>query len=202
MKKLVLKAVALSVVLFSVTQTNLKAQAVEEGTAIFDVYYGFPNLYTSVLKAAYNTEPNVSVAGSGPIGVKAEYMLTDKIGFGLEMNYTNTIAKWTDNVNGGTYNYEVSVPRFRAMGKFNFHFAKSDVFDAYTAVGAGYSSWKAKMTTNDPTYVDDTSLKNPIPIAFRLALGGRYFFTDNIGIGLEFGLGGGALINGGIAVKL
>jgi hypothetical protein len=112
------------------------------------------------------------------------------------------LQNWTDNVNNNTYNYEVSVPRFRAMGKFNFHFAQSDVFDAYTAVGAGYSSWKTKITTNDPSYIDNTSLKNPIPIAFRLALGGRYFFTDNIGIGLEFGLGGGALINGGIAFKM
>jgi hypothetical protein len=93
MKKLGLKAVALSVILFGATQTNLNAQVVEEGTAIFDVYYGFPNLYTTVLKAAYNDEPNVSISGSGPIGVKGEYMLTDKIGFGLEMNYTNTIAK-------------------------------------------------------------------------------------------------------------
>lgn len=202
MKKLVLKAMALTVILFGTTQTNLNAQVVEEGTAIFDVYYGFPNLYTAVLKSAYSNEPSVSVSGSGPIGVRGEYMLTDKIGFGLDINYTNTIAKWTDIVNSTSYNYEVSVPRFRAMGKFNFHFAQSDVFDAYTAVGAGYSSWKVNVTTNDPTYVDDTSLSTPIPIAFRLALGGRYFVTDNIGLGLEFGLGGGALIHGGLAIKL
>ncbi|MFT7158553.1 MAG: hypothetical protein ACI8Q1_003586, partial [Parvicella sp.] len=34
-----------------------------------------------------------------------------------------------------------------------------------------------------------------------LFLGGRYFFTDNIGMNLEFGVGGGALIQGGLALK-
>ena len=40
------------------------------------------------------------------------------------------------------------------------------------------------------------------PLAFRSALGFRFFFTDNIGLVTEFGAFGGGTIVGGLSVKL
>ena len=204
MKKVSTSLFAL-VAVISVSLINpVNAQVFETGDVQVEAYYGFPNLYTAVLKSAYANDPsvgNVNIGGIGPIGFRGEYMVTDKIGMGIDVNYTNTYVQWTDGVSGTVYNYEITVPRFRAMGKFNFHFTDSDVFDAYGSVGAGYSSFKYKLVTNDPSYTitEQTSL---IPVSFRLAVGGRYFFTDNIGANLEFGLGGGAIIHMGLSYKL
>jgi hypothetical protein len=60
---------------------------------------------------------------------------------------------------------------------------------------------RTHQKTIDPFYEDDVKVKNLYPVAFRFALGGHYFFTDNVGIGMELGIGGGAIINGGLAFK-
>jgi outer membrane protein W len=207
MKKSILKMLSVFFLFSALSLNNASAQVVEEGTVIFDVYYGFPNLYTSILKAEYinndvgSDYQNVDIGGIGPLGLRVEYLITDKIGFGLDMNYTNTSVTWDESFSGETYNYEVNVPRLRVMGKFNFHFAKSDKFDAYTAFGAGYGSFKLVTETNDPNYVF-SDISNPIPVSIRFSLGARYFFTDNLGVNLEFGLLGGALINAGLSFKI
>jgi len=117
------------------------------------------------------------------------------------MNYTNSSVSWNETNSGETYDYKASVPRLRVMGKFNFHFTKSDNFDAYAAFGAGYGSFKLVTETNDPNYIF-TEISNPIPVSIRFAVGARYFFNDNLGLNLEFGVFGGALINGGISYKI
>jgi len=207
MKKIIYPIFTAILLIGAVNNNKANAQVVEEGTMIFDVYYGFPNLYTSVLKAEYtNNNPgneylNVDIGGIGPLGFRFEYLITDKIGFGVDMNYTNTSVTWNEIINEDTYDYSVKVPRLRVMGKFNFHFAKSDKFDVYTAFAAGYGSFKLVTETNDPNYIF-TNLENPIPVSIRFALGARYFFTDNLGANLEFGILGGALINVGLSYKI
>ena len=207
MKKHLLKTLIVLLVSGAINTNYASAQVVEEGTIIFDVYYGFPNLFTTALKAEYINEDladeyqNVDVGGFGPMGLRAEYLFTEKIGFGLDMNYTNSTVTWNQTYSGTTYDYKVQVPRLRIMGKFNFHFAKSDNFDAYAAFGAGYGSFKLVTETNDPTYIF-SDFANPIPVSIRFAIGARYFFTDHLGINLEFGVLGGALINGGLSYKI
>lgn len=207
MKKLILNTLSVFFLLTALNMNNASAQVVKEGTVIFDAYYGFPNLYTSILKAEYVNEDlgsiyqNVDIGGIGPLGLRVEYLFTDKIGMGLDMNYTNSSVSWNETNNGETYEYQVSVPRLRVMGKFNFHFTKSDNFDAYAAFGAGYGSFKLVTETNDPNYIF-TEISNPVPVSIRFAVGARYFFNDNLGLNLEFGVLGGALINGGISYKI
>ena len=182
---------------------DANAQAVEQGKSLVDVYYGFPNLYTSVLKTAYangSQDINVAIQGLGPIGMRYEYMMSDTIGIGGEFNYASSSVSWdAPDVNNVMQHYEASSPRTRIMGRFNVHFGGNDHFDGYFGVGAGYKNTQYKFTSSDPTY--NASAKSLIPIAFRLAVGGRYYFTDNIGAGLELGLGGGGIINAGLAFK-
>lgn len=72
----------------------------------------------------------------------------------------------------------------RIMAKFSFHFGQSDIFDGYTTIAAGAN-----------TYSDY------LPIAARAAVGGR-IFIDKLAILMEFGAGGGGLIEFGVSFKL
>ena len=188
-------------VLFFNTQP-VKSQAIEEGNVLIDAYYGFPNLLTAALKTSYANGTQVAglkVGGMGPLGGRFEYMLDEKIGLGLEVNYANSYVDWNEDSLNVTYNYRVSAPRYRIMPRFNFHFSNNESLDAYFAVGAGFKSTKYKFESNNPTY-NPGSVTGIIPFTFRAAIGMRYFITDNFGLGGEFGLGG-VLVTFGAALK-
>lgn len=181
------------------------AQAVEQGNVCFDISYGFPNLWSSVLKSALVSGDvvGVDVGSIGPVAGKFEYMVADKIGVGVILNYANTSVSWTDTYNvwnqttgvsvPTTFDYKVSAPRLRVMGKFSFHYGNSDSFDGYTTIAAGYGSLKFKIDSSDPDYSEDDFSLNATPVAIRIATGGKYYFSDNFGIHMEFGIGGGGL---------
>ena len=91
----------------------------------------------------------------------------------------------------------------RILAKFNIHFATSKYLDPYATAGLGY---KASLVTSDnpndqkSVYDVNNSFLNVIPISFRLGIGLRYFFTENIGISAEAGIGG-PIIQGGLCGK-
>lgn len=199
----------LTVIILIFCSLSIFSQGVKKGNFIIDGYYGFPNLFTAILKTTYqNTGTTVEpqydfkIGGLGPVGGRFEYLVSDKMGIGLDGNYTNTYASWRGDAGGGTtYNYKVSFPRFRIMPRFNFHFVKNaEKIDGYFAVAAGYGSWSAKFETNDPDY-EFAKINSLIPIAFRTAVGMRFFFIDNLGINMEIGLGGGPILAGGLSAK-
>ncbi len=142
----------------------------------------------------------------GPIGARLELMVSDKVGFGIDANYANTSVKWYEKTtdrqgNNVTYYYKFSIPRMRLMVAFNFHFGQSEKFDGYWKLAAGYSSLNWTYETNDPNYSDENVSFNLFPIAIRTAVGGRYFFTNNLGANVELGLGGGPLMTFGLCSK-
>lgn len=193
--------------------SNANAQAVEQGTMLIDATYGFPNLFTTVLKNGYANDmiaTDVKISSFGPAALKFEYLVSDKVGLGLEVGYANSGVTYkqdysefdeNNNLVTNTYEYKVSCPRFRIMPKFAFHFGNNDNFDGYFSVSAGYSGSSLKVETKQPGYTDAGSV-SLAPFAARLAVGGRYFFSDVIGANMEFGIGGGALIAAGVSVRL
>lgn len=200
-----IKTMIVSAVLLSVSFTS-NAQVVEQGTILIDAYYGFPNLYKTALKTSYANGSgvnNIKVGGIGPVGGKFEYLIADKVGIGLDFNYTNTFVSYSeyDSFDDMIYNYEVSRSVLRIFPRFNYHFGNSDSFDGYAGVGAGFRNASWAFESNDPSF-NNQSIDGLVPVAFRLFVGGRYFFTDNLGLNMEFGLGGGALIQGGISFKI
>lgn len=183
-----------------------KCQAVEEGNIIIDAYYGWPNLWTSVLKSAYANDPGaygVKVGTFGPVGGRFEYLLSDKVGLGIDVHSATSSVEWTEkDIATGTitYNYKISANRLRICPRFNLHFGSSDKLDLYAAFGIGYKNTNMKFTSNDPTFNEDSGSITLIPVTWRAAMGIRYFFSPNIGAGLEMGLGG-VLATGGLAIK-
>lgn len=195
-------------------QTNTaSAQAVEEGNIVIEGYYGFPNLYTSVFKTTYansGSSIDLTVKGLGPVGGRVEYLLADKFGLGLDVGFNNTKINYKEQVtefdpNTGnsvlkTYNYDYSTQKLGVMVTMNYHFIDNDALDLYGMFGVGYGNRSFSFKSDDPNYTEQ-KVDGLIPIASRLGVGMRYFFTDNLGVNLNLGFGQGGLLNAGISAK-
>jgi hypothetical protein len=196
---------SLKTLFFLLIISNLaQAQVYEKGKVVIDAYYGFPNLVTGYYKTLINASnaaggnTGITATSIGPLGARVEYLLSDKVGFGVDFSYANTTLKYTN-----VYNYQVSIPRWRVVPRINLHLGQSTKLDPYFAFGLGYDSWGVVGKTNDPNYVN-YSVKQILPIYVPVVImakfGMRYFITDNLGLGFELGLGG-PLATGGVTVK-
>ncbi len=184
---------------------NTHAQALEQGNIVVDAYYGFPNLYTISFRALYanSGELNVKTGGLGPLGIRGEYLVTDKIGLGLDLSYNSSYLTF-DQVNGigTTYGYNYKTSKIVAMFCFNYHFLESDKWDFFATTGIGYGNRTATYASNDPSFnPDNVKLESLIPIAAKIGVGLRYFFTDNIGLNSQLSVGDGGIFSIGISGK-
>lgn len=184
------------------------AQGVEKGNIIINPYIGFPtgNAWLG------NTANEVNFETKGlPIsyGGRFEYMLADNFGLGLDVNYVisgyeYTLEDYQTNSTTGLSEdavYSYTAKKLRAMARINYHFSKTDNLDLYIGLGAGYKSVSREFKVDiDDDY--DESFSALVPIAVRAAFGGKYFFSDFIGGSFELGIGGGGIIQVGVAVKL
>ena len=175
----------------------------KKGNIIINPWYG---LGTINLFPESDTLENFKSLYLRPMGVCAEYMVTDDIGVGIDFIYNRQGYSASDpnNIDGMgnlvTYNYNFKTVRTRIHLRFNYHFAKDEKFDGYFGIGAGNNSRKNSITSNDPyvtDVLDDTEL---LPFSMRVCLGARYFFTENYGLVGEIGLGG-ALVRAGLSIK-
>ena len=187
---------------------NVKAQG--EGSIIVDGYYGYGSFYNAVFKALVSSDAlNSKFTGVGPLGVRGEYMISDKIGFGLDIAYNSSAITYTEtnsyfdnnfNLVEETYDATLKTAKFGIMPTFNFHFVNNDSFDAYFMVGIGYGNRTFTAESDYAGYVSP-EYSAPISIASRLGVGMRYYFTQNIGLNFGMGLGQGGLLNGGISAR-
>lgn len=202
MKRVIFAAVAACGILLG---TSYKATAqVEQGSFMIDPYVGFPtaNVGWSIL----NNISGENFATVGPpvsFGMRFEYMVADNFGIGLDGNYVKagysfTEPDWYAIDSSATYTF--STQRIRAMLRLSYHFVQTENLDVYLGFGAGY---KHVIRTADYDGEADLNFTGAlIPVAFRVALGGRYYFHPNIGMNFEIGLGGGGILQAGLAIKI
>lgn len=202
MKKIIL---TIAVLITSLTSFNSNAQAVKKGDVLVDTYYGVVNLFNLAFKGTLGSvASNASSSSIDHLGVRGEYMLIDKFGIGLDIDFNKVGVSYstvtTENSNTVVYTYNIGSQNIRSSASFNFHFADSDKLDAYLGLGAGYNyrSYTASSTDAGYSYTASGAIT---PIAFKLALGMRYFFTDNLGANFAMGIGQGGLVNGGLSFK-
>lgn len=170
---------------------------IEKGNIIFDVYYGpaGPGLAARVLAE----NDNGKTSYMGPLGIRAQYMLSNAFGIGFDGHYATRGATWTSyDLSGDPYDASYKVVRIRAMARFSWEFLRTERFNMNWANSIGYKS--LVRTWDDPFSTEENPGWNPI--AFRTALGFRLFFTDNIGLNADIGFFGGAFVHGGLSVKL
>ena len=178
MKKLVL---SLFVGVITLMPSTTNAQAFEQGKSQISIGYGFANTTQSLLSNYDQTSyPNLEFSALGPMFLKYEYGVAEKIGFGLNIAYAGAGITYDDGVDrasldwwGISYNARV-----------NRHFGSHDKFDPYIGVGMGYKM--AKWTASAEGESEDTGAL--IPLGFETTFGARYMFTPNIGLYTEVGL--------------
>lgn len=198
----------LTILLLMAYKPDGKAQAVREGNLIVDGFYGWPNLFTTFMERIVledSTGPTgvhaLKFKGHGPFGARVEYLVADRIGVGVEFNTARSSMNFMAESNQQLYSYKVGQERYRLMMRFSYYVVSEENFAAYLALGAGYRHAQWFVETDDPDY-DRATFSGLWPIAARIALGGRYFFTDFIGLNVEMGFSGGPLIAGGVSFKL
>lgn len=213
MKRILTLFVA-SFTLMLVAGPNAQAQCVEEGNVIIDPYYGAPNFGKAFVKGLVTTGNNVTATGIGPLGIRAEYLLSDKFGIGVDFIYNTSGVEYTDsfwvdnNANGwpdagetDLYTYKWTMKRIRVQARFNYHFVATDNLDTYLGVGAGTNMRNWTYESDQPGYTEsETGAGTLLPFSMRICLGTRYYFTDNIGINAEIGIGG-PLTSAGLSIK-
>lgn len=150
---------------------------------IVDGFYGYPYLMGIYLKQYLADSLGVTNSKNfNHFGVRFEYMKWKRIGLGME--YTNALLTFKYLGAGGYH--KAGVLRQRLLAKFNFHFATGEKIDPYLTAGFGYAN--TKIYTEEPGIKSETM--SLLPLAFRIGMGMRYFFTDRLGINAEVGLFG------------
>ena len=207
MKKLLL-------VLTIIAGTTFSASAqspVMKGNILIDAGIGWPTGNVIFSDDGNGTWENYSRTG-GPFafGGRLEYMVADGFGIGLDGNYVTTGYSYdqefttqvfdlnTGNFSDSSYteNYGLTTKRMRVMLRMNKHIVQNDLVDAYIGAGVGYRYVNRKLEG-----IDDEQDGALIPVAFRLAFGARFFFTENLGAHVELGAWGGAPLQMGLSLK-
>jgi len=178
------------------------AQTFSQGDIIIDVLAGGPNFSKTFVGGDLDLVEGESeeVSGMLPVGLRGEFMVTDKFGIGLEFTYAS--GKREFNYSDGTDNYTDTWKhnKLRVLPTFNMHFLDSDMADLYISLGAGIKNVNYTWESTDVDALDALDIPTG-KISGKLAIGTRIFFSDNIGINLAFGIGG-PLVNGGLSIRL
>lgn len=203
------KLLMLSIVLASSASTFAQTP-VEQGNIIIDPYLGI--MQSNMLRSEPTEVDEISNwklnGGQLAYGGRFEYMLADNFGLGVDVNFVKSGSQYdyigTDSLgNSTTYSWDYTAKKLRAMIRMNYHFVQNERVDAYLGGGVGYKHTTRVWTITDPDNQNDLSLEKAlIPVAFRLALGTRIYFTENIGAMIELGLGGGTPLQFGVSVKI
>jgi hypothetical protein len=206
----------------ALTTTSIAQTEVQAGNIIIDPYVG--TMQTNIFRSEPTLFEDETLSnwklngGQLGYGLRAEFMVADNFGIGLGFNYVKSGSNYdlsttylqyndvtmTNETVTETYNWDYTSVRIRAMLRLNYHFVQTDNVDAYTGFGIGYKFANREWTVEDPSATSEQlELEGAlIPVAVRFALGMRYYFTDNIGMMLELGAGGGQPIQVGLSVKL
>lgn len=205
-KKILLFSLGLMISTITIAQTPVMT-----GNILFDPYFGIP---TGNILWNNGSGDNYKVnGGQFAYGGRLEYMIADDLGIGVDVNYVKTGYSYdslsvtsTYNATTGQYDidstsglYDYTAQKTRIMIRINKHFVQTDNVDAYFGAAAGYRLVsRAYSFAGNPLAEQDEAL---IPVAFRLALGARFYFTQNIGAHVELGAFGGQIIQAGLALK-
>ena len=233
----------LSILSFNATSQNKYVEETDEpqtvglkGKFIIEPYVGLPSsswfqnkqLSTVKTKDTSFYSLNSTVTGLPVLlGLKLEYMLSNNIGLGLDVNYQesgvettykNGVPVYDPITFNTTYNdttWRWNEQKLRIMARFQAHFG-NDKVDLYAggSIGASLVLNKNKASYNNRPYIGDYpiifapfkgvdfALKDAgIPIALRGYFGARFMLSDNFGILTEIGILSGSILNVGATIR-
>jgi hypothetical protein len=193
--------------IFFLGAQSLSAQIASKGSSFVSIGYGFP----SATKVKNIYEPSASISwdykfrGFGPVHLRYEYMLGNRVGLGLSVNaefgkfYLTNEVKLASNVIEKR-NEKLQFNSFNTLGRFNYHFLKnSHYLDVYLGSGVGYSKSSInRIDDGDRTISveerdrDVSNFKRLVGNAFpefntELVFGLRWAVSPNAGFYFEAG---------------
>jgi outer membrane immunogenic protein len=133
----------------------------------------------------------VGLSGWGiPVYLGLDYSVHKDITIGGEISYRSYRENWKNNY------YRHNIIGFSANGNYHFNSLLKipTKFDFYAGANIGFYTWSSPNGYDGP---------NSSVLGLGGQIGGRYYFTDKVGINLEVG-GGNAFSGGkfGLTVKL
>ncbi|MCW5900078.1 MAG: outer membrane beta-barrel protein [Flavobacteriales bacterium] len=184
--------------------TTLQAQGFREGGHAISVGHGAVT-FLGNLNRSFDDYLDLDHKGVGPLYLKYEYAVTDRIGLGLNLAYA--VNEWsyrydvTDEQSNINY-YHESTKRstWSALARLNYHFGNSDRFDPYFGFGLGYRDANWELSSTGPHGGSGVELKSLMPFGFEFTLGARYFLASNIGVYAEVG-GAKSVVQGGLVAR-
>jgi outer membrane protein W len=200
------KTLIISLIITAFSFSNYtNAQVIEEGDIFVDIYAGGPNLGFNAVKTALNLSnkfDNLTFDSNPVFGARVGYFFSENIAISLDVNYNTSETKFTSN-DSLQHEYTLTIPKLRILARLEYHLNTSSNLDIYFPLGIGYKHSNYLInTTNTSFIITDLKLPTFLPLSAKIGIGAKYYFTKNIGIGGEFGFGGGPLFEGGLTVKI
>lgn len=156
---------------------------------------GFGSLFLNNSIGQYTA--NESLRNTGPFYAKIENAVSDRLGFGVNIAYSN--VKYTRNYINYLYQgnetiqivdpEEVDINLVAILARINWHYGSNKKLDPYMGIGMGYRNIsyryikRSKYNTND-----DFKNLNIVPLGFEFTIGTRFMFSEKWGGFAEFGL--------------
>lgn len=118
----------------------MQAQGFEKDKNYFSFSYGFRAFYTALfssfeesLKKTAGSDISISTSSLGSLSFKYERAITNKIGFGLSVNYLSNSIKFSESGLGTkanvTGNYTLTRNTISILARLNLHFIEGSKFD-------------------------------------------------------------------------
>jgi len=160
-------------------------------TIIILLAFGLSYGQNSLPKGSSQLNLGVGLSGWGvPVYIGMDFGVSNDITLGAELSFRSFRENWKSD----HYRHNI----IGISGNANYHFNRvlniPDNLDFYAGLNLGFYAWSSP---------GDYPGKHNSGIGIGAQIGGRYFFTDRIGINLEFG-GGNAFAGGkfGLTFKL
>ena len=191
--------------------TRRNRNCFKKGVQVITIGYGVPNLGKMAFKTLDRIHPTAEYGGIGPIHLKYEYAIGDKVGLGVSLRYLNSRIEYpvvgpnydADNnpaAGDSTYIYTQTFSSIGAMVRANYHFSTGRQLDPYVGIGLGYGNTSFKLDRGGDVNGLAATISSPIPLAMEATIGARYYFSESIGVYAEVGFSQ-SIVNGGIAIK-
>lgn len=153
--------------------------------------FGFSYGQNSLPKGSSQLNFGVGISGWGvPIYIGMDFGVSNDITLGGELSFRSFRERWQSN------RYRHSI--IGISGNANYHFNRvlniPDHVDFYAGLNLGFYVWSSP---------DNYQGSHNSGLGLGGQIGGRYFFTERVGVNLEFG-GGNAFSGGklGLTFKL
>jgi hypothetical protein len=180
-----------SIILLSV---SAKAQSFEMGTSAINLGIGFGYSYGYESGAGVSQTPVIS--GSYEYGVTK--LGPGTLGLGAQIAYQGASYSYTENSYNVSDNWTATL--FGIRGIYHPDFCNGKNYDVYGALQLSYDHFGFSYTTNDPNPSYRPTVVSASSFYPYIIIGGRYYFTDNIGVWAELGYDL-AYFNLGLSIK-